>query len=220
MIPVFRRKRSILRSGVRQFLRRIGQTCAAVWRWVSSKIERLSGQWRRKVVISAMLEADVLLASPRTLHLSPIALIHRLTTGALYVHSMLYVGDGKILHTTTRKGVTVDRVPGKVYQPSRYSLYRVPRLTRHQRRAVVTAALQLKYKKLDRAALVTNIPARLLGFKRPLLRFEKNRIWCSKLICDAYAMAGVELLPPEESESVTSDDLARSSVLERIELSF
>jgi len=82
----------------------------------------------------------------------------------------------------------------------------------------VAAALRRQDQKLDRAALVTNIPARLLGFKKPLLRFEKNRLWCSKLIYESYAEAGIELLPAEEAGNVTSDDLARSTVLERIEL--
>jgi cell wall-associated NlpC family hydrolase len=131
---------------------------------------------------------------------------------------MLYVGEGKILHTTTRQGVTIDPVPRKVYEPDRYSLYRVPYLTRRKRKEVVAAALRLKGRKLDRAALVTNIPARLLGLKKPLLRFERNRLWCSRLIYDAYADAGIELLPAEGSGNVTSDDLARSTLLEQIEL--
>jgi hypothetical protein len=133
---------------------------------------------------------------------------------------MLYVGDEMILHTTARKGVTVDAVPRKLYDPDRYSLYRVPHLSQRKRREVVAAALRLKDKKLDRAALVTNIPARLLGLRKPLLRFEKNRLWCSRLIYDAYAGAGIELLPAEESESVTSDDLARSTVLVRMDFGF
>ncbi len=164
-----------------------------------------------------MVEADILLASPRTSRLSPIAMLNRLVLGARYVHSMLYVGDGKILHTTTRKGVTVDPVPSKVYQARRYSLHRVPHLTQCQRQQIVAAALRRQGQKLDRAALVTNIPARLLGLKRPLLRFEKNRLWCSKLIYEAYDDAGIDLLPPEESENVTSEDLARSPALVRIE---
>jgi hypothetical protein len=199
-------------------VRRFWDRLTAAWRRFKDRIRRLTGQWRRTVAISGMLEADVLLASPRTLRLSPIPMIHRLVLGARYVHSMLYVGEGKILHTTTRKGVTIDRVPRKVYQPHRYSLHRVPRLTPLERKQVVAAALRRRDQKLDRAALVTNIPARLLGFKKPLLRFEKNRLWCSKLIYESYAEAGIDLLPAEESGTVTSDDLARSPVLERIEL--
>lgn len=199
-------------------VRRLWNSLTAAWRRFKDRIRRLTGQWRRTVAISGMLEADVLLASPRTLRLSPIAMIHRLVLGARYVHSMLYVGEGKVLHTTTRQGVTIDSVPSKVYQPDRYSLHRVRRLTPLERKQVVAAALRRQGQKLDHAALVTNIPARLLGFKKPLLRLERNRLWCSKLIYESYADAGIELLPAEESGNVTSDDLARSPVLERIEL--
>ncbi len=215
---IVRHKRRSWPPDFREAWKIFRQACAAAWRWVRAKIQRLTGQWRRTIAISALLDADVLLASPRTLSLSPIPLIHRLVLGARYVHSMLYVGEGKILHTTTRLGVTIDPVPRKVYLPDRYSLYRVPYLTRRQREDVVAAALRLSDKKLDRAALATNIPAKLLGLKKPLVRFEKNRLWCSKLICDAYAEAGIELLPPEQSGNVTSDDLARSTTLERVEL--
>jgi len=92
-------------------VRRFWDSLTEVWRRFKDRVRRLTGQWRRTVAISGMLEADVLLASPRTLRLSPIAMIHRLVLGARYVHSMLYVGAGKVLHTTPRKGVTIDRVP-------------------------------------------------------------------------------------------------------------
>lgn len=212
-----RRKRP-RRWGAREIRRRIQKASAEAWRRGASRVRRLNGKWRRKIAISALTEADVLLASPRTIRLSPISLMHRLVLGARYVHSMLYVGDGRILHTTTRDGVTLDPVPRRVYAPRRYSLYRVPHLTGSQRRGIVAAALRQRHKRLDRAALVTNVPAKLLGLKKPLFRFERNRLWCSKLIYEAYAEAGIDLLPHNERGNVTSEDLAKSGVLERIEL--
>jgi len=209
--------RPATRGGVSTAVR-LKQACSSAWHRVKVWLHHLTGKWRRQVAISGMLEGDVLLASPRTVRLSPIPMIHRLVLGSRYVHSMLYVGAGQILHTTTRKGVTIDRVPSKVYEPRRYALHRVPHLTQRQRQDVVAAALRRKNQKLDRAALVTNIPAKLLGLRKPLISFEKNRLWCSKLIYDAYAEAGIELLSSEESGNVTSDDLARSTVLERIYL--
>jgi hypothetical protein len=167
-------------------------------------------------MLANMVEADIILASPRTLRLSPIALVYRMLLRARYVHSMLYLGQGKMLHTTSRHGVVVSSVPRTIYRRDRYAVFRVPYLRVRERRRVVKEALKFRSKKLDQPALVTNIPSRLLALRRPLIRLEKNRLWCSKLIERAYAAAGVELVTAEKRDTVTSEDLARSQALVRL----
>ena len=77
-------------------------------------------------------------------------------------------------------------------------------------------ALERVDRRLDPAALVTNIPARWLGLENPLWRLERNRLWCSRLIYEAYAEAGIELVEEDKAGTITSEDLARSSVLKRV----
>jgi hypothetical protein len=189
---------------------------AAVWAWILRTFRRLTGQLRRQAVLANMVEADVILASPGTLRLSPVALVYRMLLRATYVHSMLYLGHGRMLHTTSRDGVVVAPVPRTIYRRHRYAVHRVPHLRPAERRRVVEEALKLRTMKLDQSALVTNIPARLFALRRPLIRLEKNRLWCSKLIVRAYDTAGVQLVPPDRRETVTSEDLSRSPMLVRL----
>jgi hypothetical protein len=191
--------------------------------WWRRAADRLAGFWRhasgrvrRRAVLARMRPADVVLASPRTRGLSLTALSYRLLLGSRYVHTMLYLGDGEILHTTAREGVTIDRAPGKIFDQERYRVLRVPGLDDARRRRVVAAARRLLDHGLDHLALVTNIPSRWFGLPHPLLRAEKNRVWCSKLVHEAFREAGVELLPDGPEGTVTSEDLARSPVLEEV----
>jgi hypothetical protein len=163
-----------------------------------------------------MVPADIILARPRTIHLSPVALAYRLLLRAEYVHSMLYIGRGKILHTTSRHGVVVAPAPRTIYKRDRYSILRHPRLTASQRSQVVEEALRLRGARLDYPALVTNVPARLTGLRKPLVRLEANRLWCSRLIVRAYSAAGAEIVPPDRAENVTSEDLRHSPLLVRL----
>jgi len=183
---------------------------------VLDALRRLSRRFRRVAVMGNLAVADVILASPRTLRLSPIGLAYRLFLRSRYVHSMLYLGRGKMLHTTTREGVVVAPVPGKIFDRRRYAVFRAPHLTMDARRRVCAEALKLRGRKLDPPALVTNIPARWLGLREPLVRLERNRVWCSRLIHRAYRAAGFPLVPPEREGTVTSEDLARSPLLRRM----
>jgi hypothetical protein len=171
---------------------------------------------RRAAVLGNMVPADIILASPRTLRLTPVALAYRLFLRSEYVHSMLYVGRGRMVHTTTRQGVVLAPVPRSIYKRDRYTILRAPALGARQREQVVEAALRARGTKLDVSGLVTNIPSRLLGLRKPLLRLERNRLWCSMLIARAYAAAGLNLVPPEQRENVTSEDLRKSPVLVRV----
>lgn len=179
-------------------------------------VRRLSRRFRRAAVMGNLAVADIILASPRTLRLSPMGLAYRLFLRSRYVHSMLYLGRGKVLHTTTREGVVVASVPGKIFDRRRYAVFRAPHLTMDERRRVCAEALKLRGRKLDPPALVTNIPARWLGLREPLIRLERNRVWCSRLIQRAYAAAGVRLVPPDLEGTVTSEDLAESPLLLRL----
>lgn len=169
---------------------------------------RATGRARRRALIARMRPADVVLASPRLRRLSLTALLYRLLLGSRYVHAMLYLGDGRVIHTTARRGVTIDPLPGKVFDRQRYRIRRAPGLDREGRRRVVAEARSLLDSDLDLAGLVTNIPARWFGLRHPLLRTERDRLWCSKLIRTAYARAGVDLGIAGSGGTVTSEDLA------------
>lgn len=194
----------------------INAAYSRLWEMLAHTFARLSGQLRRRAVIARMRKADIILANPRTLRLSPINLMYRLVLRAQYVHSMLYIGDGKMIHTTTRHGVLVVPVPRKVFSKNRYTILRAKHLRAEQRECVVQEALKLRGKRLDYVGLISNIPTKLLGFRKPLLRLEENRLWCAKLVHTAYAAADIELVPPDKSENVTSEDLSRSLLLDRI----
>ncbi len=212
-LQALRRKR---RHWWRVVWERIRTLSSAVWRWLVRSYRYLTGELRRRAVIARLQRADIILASPRALRLTPVALIYRLFLRARYVHSMLYLGDGKVIHTTTRFGVVIAPLPRKIYSEDRYTILRMPDLRPEQAWRVVREALSFRGRKLDQAGLLTNVPARLLGLRRPLLRLERNRLWCSKLIQRAYSAAGVDLVPQARAETITSEDLSRSPLLKKI----
>jgi len=178
--------------------------------------DRLSGKLKYKTIIAKIQKADIILASPRTLCLSPIALIYRLFLGSRYVHSMLYIGDGKMIHTTAKYGVVINKVPRKIFKKDQYSIFRVKNLSMEQRENIVNEALKYKNKRLDHIGLITNIPSRLLGLKKPFLRLEKNHLWCSKLIYNTFLVNNIKLVQNEKAENITSEDLSQSQVVEKI----
>lgn len=205
-----------IRVGFRNQWSRLSHLPAVVWQWLARQARRMSGSVRRAAVLGNMVPADIILAKPRTLSLSPGALAYRLLLRADYVHAMLYVGAGRMVHTTTNRGVVVARVPRTIYRRDRYAVLRHPRLDERQRARIVEVALERRGARMDHAGLLTNVPARWLGLKKPLVRLERNRLWCSRLIVQAYAAAGAEVLPPERRENVTSEDLAGSPMLVRL----
>jgi hypothetical protein len=213
MKNLFKRKKRFEWHAIDQW---INTVCSPLKVWLVNAFSRMSGDLRRRTVIAKMQKADIILASPRTLRLSPVAFMYRVLLQAQYVHSLLYIGEGKILHTTTKHGVIIAPVPRKIFKKDRYTILRAKHLRAEQRQQVVTEALKLKDKKLDYAGLVTNIPARLFGLRKPLLKLEKNRLWCSKLISQAYSAIGIELIAPDHAENLTSEDLSRSPLLEKI----
>ena len=204
------------RSWWRTLGERIRALLAAIWRWIVKAYNYLSGELRRRAVIARMQPADIILASPRTLRLSPVALIYRLILRARYVHSMLYLGEGKVIHTTSRAGVVVARLPRGIHKGHSYTILRVPNLRPEKRWQVVREALEFRGQKLDQTGLLSNVPARLLGLQKPLLRLEKNRLWCSKLIQQAYSAGGIGLVPQNRADTVTSDDLSRGPIWEKV----
>jgi len=186
------------------------------WSLVTALWHAVSGEARRRAAIARLQKADIILASPRITTLSPIALGYRLFLKSRYIHSMLYIGNGKIVHTTARDGVVVNRLPRSIFRRERYGIFRVKNLDPESRDRVIKTALMWRQKKLDYAGLITTIPSRLIGLRRPLLRWEKNRIWCSKLVYKAFSAENIELVPPEKSEGITSEDLSRSGIVEMI----
>jgi len=209
--PFGRRKRLpfSIKKWAARFLDTTRSLIKNLWRYAS-------GEARRRAVIARLQKGDIILASPRITTLSPIALSYRLILRSQYVHSMIYIGDGKIVHTTARDGVVVSRLPRSIFRRERYAIFRVKDLDRERRDRVVQEALKWRHRKLDVAGLITTIPSRLIGLQRPLLRWEKNRIWCSKLVYQAFSAEHIRLVPPESSQSITSEDLSRSGMVERI----
>jgi hypothetical protein len=196
---------------------RLSKLANGVSAWTRSFIRRVGGAVRRRAVLSRMRRGDIVLASPRLARLSLTAFMYRVFLRSRYVHSMLYLGGGRMIHTTGRHGVVVDRVPGRVFDRERYAIYRARNLTAAQRERVTTAALASLDRKLDHVALVTNIPSRWLGLRHPLWRLETNRVWCSRLIAEAFREgAGIELVPPSRGGTITTEDLSRSSQLDRV----
>lgn len=123
---------------------------------------------------------------------------------------MLYIRNSEIIHTTARSYVVLSRVPRKIYDKDRYAIFRVKNLNTAQQEQVVAEALKLKNTKLDYAGIITVIASRLLHLQNNALRSGRNRIWCSKLVYQAFLSAGIELLPPEKAENITSEDLSHN----------
>jgi cell wall-associated NlpC family hydrolase len=183
---------------------------------IGISLKRISKNLKRRSAIARMRKGDIILASPRTSRLSLIAFMYRLFLKSQYTHTMLYIGKGKVIHSTGKKGVVISKVPGKVHRKEKYSIFRVKNMEAEDRKKVVEQALKWKDKKLDHAGLISNIPARLLGLSKPLIRWERNRIWCSKLVYDAYKTIGIELVIQEKAENITSEDLHQSQILRKI----
>lgn len=213
MIWPFRKKKW---QKVKSVFRAVREVLETIWEWIKQSAKLVSGELQRKIVIAKMKEADIILASPRTARLSPIALLYRVVLRSRYVHSMLYVGQGRIIHTTTRRGVVIDRLPRKIFRKENYAVYRVKNLRPEQRASVTEEAAKWVDKKLDHAGLITNVPSRLLGLRKPIVRLEKKRIWCSKLIYRSFLAVGVEIVPPEKADNITSEDLSRDARLQKV----
>ena len=190
------------------------------WHWLMHSIAdayaRLSGRLKRRAFVSKLKKGDIILASPRTLQLSAVNMLYRFFLHAKYVHSMLYLGDGKIIHTTSKKGVQVANLPRKINKKGHYKVVRAQDLTSEQRDSVVENALKMQGQQIDPAGLITNIPARMLGFRKPLIRMEQNRLWCAKLIYKAFSAAGIELVDENHAGSITTEDLNASGLLKGI----
>ncbi len=133
-----------------------------------------------------------------------------------YVHSMLYIGNGKMLHTTSKHGVVIHRVPGKIFSKKRYAVYRVEGMNRQQKNRVIEEAVKWHKAKIDHIAMFKLIPQRLFGWFRPPLEAENKSLWCSRLIYQAFLKAGIDLLPGRQTDMVVSEDIAGSPVVKRI----
>ena len=93
-------------------------------------------------------------------------------------------------------------------------LFRVKGLNSDIRDQIVNEALKLQDKKIDLLGLIGNIPRNLFGIKKALLKFEKNSIWCSKMIYQSYYSVGIKLVSEDESGKITSHILSKSKLLE------
>ncbi|MBD3386498.1 hypothetical protein GF407_16445 [candidate division KSB1 bacterium] len=177
---------------------------------------RLVSRFKRRAVISRLHKADIIVASPAFKRLSFIALLHRLMLRSTYVHSMLYIGNGKILHTTSNHGVVIHKVPGKIFSKKRYAIYRTRDISRDQKTRVIEEALKWHRAKIDHVAMFKLIPQRLFGWFRPAAMEEDKSLWCSRLIYRSFLSAGIDLLPDQDTSLVVSEDLANSPLVKRV----
>jgi len=207
--PFKRKKGSSLKAAGRCFVRLLSRLGG----WTRRLFARLTGDIQRRVFLSKLQQGDIILASPATLKLSAVNLMYRFLLKARYVHSMLYLGGGKIIHTTAKKGVQIADVPKKVFRKAHYNVFRLKDIDKEQRKRVTAEALKLRGHLLDPVGMITNVPARLFGLRKPLLKLEQNRLWCAKLIYRAYSAAGIELVPLADREVVTSEDISGSPLL-------
>ncbi len=211
------RKRKHRWNWVRKILEAVRRFGNRVWARLVSLWQHASGEFKRRAVLAQLEPGDIILASPPTRRLSPVALIYRLVLGARYVHSMIYIGRGRIVHTTSRFGVVVGKAPRTLYRADRYMILRVPRLTLEQQQQLVNEALRWQGRELDTAGLIANVPRRLLGIQRHRGHEEDvDRVWCSKFVAVLYSKVGVDLVPADQLGSVTSEDLATNPNLHRV----
>ena len=185
-------------------------------RKITSKFDFLSSRIKRRTVILKLKKADIIMAKPRLFSLSPLSLLYRIILRSDYVHSMLYIGNSKIIHTTTKDGVTIHNVPWKIYKKNNYTIFRVKGLNSETRDQIVNEALKLQDMKIDLLGLISNIPRNLFGIKKSFSKIEKNSIWCSKLIYQSYSTVGIKLVEEDESGKITSDILSKSKLLKVI----
>ena len=174
----------------------------------------LCGRFKRQAVIQKLKEADIILAKPKLFSLSPIGVLYRVLLRSDYVHSMLYIGNGEIIHTTTKDGAIIHKVPRKIFKKNRYTIYRAISLNSNQRSRIVAESLKLKDMKMDFIGLIVNIPINILGINKSFSKIENNRIWCSKLIYQAYSSIGIKLFSDNEFKIITSENLSKSRLLE------
>jgi len=218
--PFKRSKPFILSRAARRtgrFCLRAGSAVAHVpvrlWRAIAGMFARLAGRLQRRAFVAKLQKGDVILANPKTLQLSAVNMLYRLFLRAKYVHSMLYIGDGNLIHTTSKKGVQIAPLPRKIHKSNHYKIVRDYNMSDEQREQVVQESLKMQGQQIDPAGLITNIPARMLGLKKPLIRLERNRLWCAKLIYKAYLAVDIDLVGPDHAGNVTTEDLSNSPLL-------
>ena len=183
-------------------------------RKIISNFDFLNSKIKRRTVILKLNKADVIMAKPGLFSLSPISMLYRILLKSDYVHSMLYIGNSKIIHTTTKDGVTIHKIPRKIYKKNRYTIFRVKGLNSETKDQIVNEALKLQDMKIDLLGLIGNIPRNLFGIKKSFLKIEKNRIYCSKMVYQSYSNVGIKLVPEDESDKINSNILSKSKLLE------
>ena len=160
-----------------------------------------------------------------------------ISQGGKYVHSAVYIGSGRVLHSHLRvdkdtyisgakeTGVHIARIPEKDHK--QIDIYRLPyELTEQQQQRLIDwYRLQLG-KKYDLAAFPSSffrsVIARIFGWKnfsdaRPLLN-DPNRWFCSELVSSGFMEAlDLDIVPGTHPMSQTPADLgSRGSILKRI----
>jgi hypothetical protein len=203
-----RRAKSLLKKSVERIQAGL-EKAISVW-------HNLSGVLRREIMLSGMRKGDIILASPPWYRLSPIAFWYRVLLRSRYVHSMLYLGDRKVLHTTIRRGVVIHRVPRKIARGDRYAILRLKSLYSVNTNRVAVYALAMQSHRVSIVSLIVTIIVRLTGSFESWLKVCRKSLRCSQLIDLAYGTEGMTLVPSRPRETIISQDLMESPFLERI----
>ena len=141
-----------------------------------------------------LLPADVLLVSEKGLK----HFINRTLGRSRWHHIMLYIGKGRVLEVTPKKGCHISKLDLTRDCYLGYKALRHRGLSGKARKEMAAKAVRLFLgKKFGWRQLVKVFIRRLLGLKgnggkacRPGYRCDTNRITCSNLVAMNYHMAG------------------------------
>ncbi|HHS14185.1 MAG TPA: hypothetical protein ENN03_10530 [bacterium] len=203
-----RQAKSLLKQSVERIQAGLEKTIS-IWR-------NLSGVLRREIMLSGMRKGDIILASPPWYRLSPIAFWYRVLLRSRYVHSMLYLGDRTVLHTTIRRGVVIHRVPRKIARGDRYAILRLKSPYSVNTDRVAAYALTMQSHRVSIVSLIAVLIVRLSGSAQFRFKLARKSLRCSQLIDLAYDTEGTTLVPSRPRDTIISQDLMESPFLERI----
>ncbi|MBI2141705.1 hypothetical protein HYU16_04765 [Candidatus Woesearchaeota archaeon] len=145
-------------------------------------------------LVKKLVEGDILVVSERGLKHA----VNRFFGRSKWHHVMLYIGKGKVLEVTPRKGCHISKLDLARGSYKAYKAVRCRKLAAETRRKIAAAAVKLFLgKKFDWKQLVKVFSRRLLDWKGNKSRVEKHGygndikgLICSNLVAITYHMTG------------------------------
>ncbi len=152
--------------------------------------------------IEKLQEGDILLTAQRKLLSVSTAI--RVLTWSRYSHSMIYVGNYSFIHAVANGGVRRQNIQYEFFKKDSQACVLRVKDTKIAKRACEYAKLQVHTQYSVREAIRTKIE----------LKEERNRQFCSRLVAEAYAKAGLPLV--KNSSLCSPQELYESSLTEVI----